>query len=209
MSNRFVILFHSKYPSVIAVISEIQRLMLHTTLHYPLPFLIAGILLLLFGRSLFWLFVAIAGFAAGIEATTYLFPHQTELFVLVVALVLGLIGALLAIFLQKLAIVVAGFIAGGHLAAVMGAPLLAGEGIKLPVAWICFVAGGILGAILLYIFFNWALIILSSLYGSHLILREFVPRHHYLALFIILLALVGIVFQASTYRKRRAVPAPA
>jgi hypothetical protein len=198
-------LFRWKYPSTLVLISEILSLMLHTTLHYPLPFLIAGILLLLFGRSLFWLFVAIAGFAAGVEATTYLFPHQTELFVLIVAVILGIIGALLAIFLQKLAIVIAGFIAGGHLAAVLGSPYLVHEGLKMPVAWVCFIVGGILGAILLYAFFNWALIILSSLYGSHLILREFLATHHYLPLFIILLALVGILFQASIYRRKRVV----
>ena len=145
--------------------------MRHSDLHYPLAFLLVGLLLLLLGRRLFWLFVAVAGFVIGVEAAPYILPHQGELFTLVVALVLGLLGALLAIFVQKLAIGVGGFVGGGYLAAVLCGPLLGGTGMAYPGAWLCFLVGGILGAILMMAFFNWALIILSSLQGAHLIVR--------------------------------------
>jgi hypothetical protein len=170
-------------------------------LHYPLLFLILGLLLLLLGRRLFWLFVAVAGFVVGVEAAPYVLPHQSELFLLVVALVLGLIGALLALFLQKVAIALGGFAAGGYLALVLCAPLLGGAGIEYPGAWLCFLIGGILGAILLFVFFNWALIILSSVHGAHLILRAISPPHHYFTLLFVILALAGIVIQAATYRR--------
>jgi hypothetical protein len=181
--------------------------MLHSILHYPLPFLLVGFLLLLFGRRLFWLFVAVAGFVAGIEAAPYILPHQTELFTLAVALVLGLLGALLALFLQKLAIAIGGFVAGGYLAAVLGAPLLGGAGIRYPGTWLCFVVGGILGAILLYIFFNWALIILSSMQGAHLILQGVSAPRHYFSILLVVLALIGIFIQAATYRRPSKTPA--
>jgi hypothetical protein len=174
--------------------------MLHSALDYPLAFILVGLLLLVAGRRLFWLFVAVVGFVVGVEAAHYILPHQTELFTLVVALVLGLMGALLAIFLQKVAIAIAGFAGGGYLAVVIGAPLLGGVGTRYPGAWLCFLVGGILGAILLMVFFNWALIILSSLHGAHLILRGLSAPSHYFTLLLLVIALVGIFIQASTYR---------
>jgi hypothetical protein len=156
---------------------------------------------LLAGRRLFWLFVAVAGFVAGVEAVPYVLPHQTELFTLVVGLAFGLLGALLAFFLQKLAIAIAGFAAGGYLATVFCAPLLGAATINHPAAWICFLIGGILGAVFMNFFFNWALIILSSLEGSHIILKQLIPHRDYFVIFMAVLALVGIFVQSSTYRK--------
>jgi hypothetical protein len=170
-------------------------------LHYPLLFLILGLLLLLLGRRLFWLFVAVSGFVAGVEAAPYFLPHQTELFLLAVALFLGLVGALLALFLQKAAIALGGFAVGGYLAIVLCAPLLHGAGLAYPGAWLFFLVGGILGAILLFVFFNWALIILSSGYGAHLILRALAPPHQYFTILLVILALAGIAIQAATYRR--------
>lgn len=173
----------------------------HSAVHYSLVFLVLGLLLLLLGRRLFWLFVAVAGFVVGVQAAPYILPHQSELFLLGIALVLGVIGALLAIFLQKVAIALGGFVAGGYIAMVLAAPLLGGAGIRYPGAWLCFLIGGIIGALLLFAFFNWALIFLSSMHGAHLILRDLpVPRHYSTILYLVL-ALVGIVIQASTYRR--------
>ena len=111
------------------------------------------------------------------------------------------LGALLALFLQKVAIVLAGFAVGGYLTMVLAAPLLGGTGIQYPGAWLCFLIGGILGAILLFAFFNWALIILSSMHGAQLILRSLVPPHRYFTILFALLAVTGIVIQATTYRR--------
>jgi len=175
--------------------------MLHSASQYTVPFLLVGIVLLLFGRKLFWLFVAVAGFVAGVEAAHYVFPHQTEVFTLSVALGLGLLGALLAVFLQKVAIAVGGFVGGGYLAAALAGPILRSAGLRYPGVWVCFIIGGILGAILLYIFFNWALIILSSTQGAHLILRGFATPPHYFSILFLALAIIGILIQASTYRR--------
>jgi hypothetical protein len=88
-----------------------------------------------------------------------------------------------------------------------------------PGAWLCFVIGGIVGAILMFVFFNWALIILSSLYGAQWIIRGLpvihgpsvihgllTPGRHFPILFAIL-AVIGILVQASTY-SRRSAPVP-
>jgi hypothetical protein len=177
--------------------------MLHSHSAYSFTFLILGFVILLFGRKLFWLFVAVAGFLVGVDIAPHIVPHQSEMLTLAVAIVLGILGALLALFLQKLAIAISGFVAGGYLAATLAAPAL---GIHFPGPWLCFIIGGILGAILLFIFFNWALIILSSLQGAHFILAGFFSPRHYFSILFILIALVGIFVQASTYRR---APAPA
>ena len=75
-----------------------------------------GAVVLLFGRKLFWLCVAAIGFAAGVELAPHLVHEPSALLSLTIALLLGIIGALLAVFLQKIAIGVLGFLAGGKLA---------------------------------------------------------------------------------------------
>lgn len=188
----------------------------HIHIHYPLIFLILGLLLLLCGRALFWLFVAASGFVAGVSIVPYLFPHQGELFTLLVAGILGIGGALLAIFVQKIAVALAGFAVGAYLAFELFAPFFeragfAAAGMRIPGEWLCFLIGGIVGAVLLMVFFNWALIILSSLYGAHLIVRGLplirgLPplQHHYVPILTVILAVIGIAFQASTYGRRSA-----
>src|SRR5260370_12708697 len=85
---------------------------------FPVPIigLIIGAVILLFGRKLFWLFVAAVGFAAGVELAPHLIQEPSPLLALTLALVLGFVGAFLAIFLQKIAIPLARFLSGGKLA---------------------------------------------------------------------------------------------
>src|ERR671931_2384037 len=80
-----------------------------------------GIAILFFGRKLFWLCVAAVGFAVGVEIAPLLVNESSSLLVLLIALVFGVLGALLALFLQKIAIAVLGFLAGGKLATAIAA----------------------------------------------------------------------------------------
>src|ERR1700675_1653627 len=87
-------------------------------MNLPIPILsvLIGIVILLFGRKLFWLCVAAVGFAAGVEIAPYFVHESSSAWALVLALVLCLIGGLLALFFQKVGIAVLGFLAGGKLA---------------------------------------------------------------------------------------------
>src|SRR5437763_16856764 len=80
-----------------------------------------GIAILFFGRKLFWLCVAAVGFAVGVEIAPRLVNEASSLLALVIALVFGVLGALLALFLQIVAIAVLGFLAGGKLATAIAA----------------------------------------------------------------------------------------
>lgn len=161
--------------------------------------LIGGALLFL-GRKVFWLFVGGAGFVAGLSLAARLMRGSPEWVILLAALVLGVIGALMAVFFQHLAIGLAGFLAGGYLTLSLLA-LLGLERGWLP--WLAFLVGGIAGAVLVAALFDWAVIALSSLAGASLITEAF--RLGGSVGFIVFLALiiVGVSVQAATLRQDR------
>ncbi|MFZ1219681.1 MAG: DUF4203 domain-containing protein [Chthoniobacterales bacterium] len=169
-------------------------------LSVPIISVIVGVAILLFGRKLFWLFVAALGFAVGLEIAAYFMKEPPQWMTLLVALGCGVIGALLAILLQKLAIAVAGFIAGGRIAWAFAASFFADHA---HYRGITFVIGGVLGALLLLALFDWVLIFLSSVEGAHLIGNGIpLPEKGAMILFIALAA-IGIVVQASMLRRSR------
>jgi hypothetical protein len=171
-------------------------------LSVPIISVIVGVAILLFGRKLFWLFVAALGFAVGLEIAAYFMKEPPQWMTLLVALGCGVIGALLAILLQKLAVAVAGFIAGGRIAWAFAAAFFVDHA---HYRGITFVIGGILGALLLLALFDWVLIFLSSVEGAHLIGNGIaLPEKGALILFIAL-AVIGIVVQASMLRRSRRV----
>jgi hypothetical protein len=159
-----------------------------------------GAVILLFGRKLFWLCVAAVGFAAGVEIAPHLVHEPSVLLQLLIALVLGLIGALLALFLQKIAIGVLGFLAGGKLAGAIAAAFFVHYAQH---STIIFVVGGIVGAVLLLVLFDWALIIVSSLIGAHLIQSAVVLPASGSTIVFIGLAVIGILVQTASLRRRQ------
>jgi len=170
----------------------------------PIIGVLIGAVILLFGRKLFWLFVAALGFAVGVEIAAYFMRDPSVWMTLLVALALGVLGAVLAILLQKLAIAVAGFIAGGRVAWALTAAFWVEHA---HYRGITFVIGGILGALLLLALFDWVLILLSSVEGAHLIANGIgnwiaLPEKGALILFIAL-AVIGLVVQGSMLRGSR------
>src|SRR5205814_8820282 len=130
-----------------------------------------GIAILFFGRKLFWLCVAAVGFAVGVEIAPLLVNEASSLLALVIALVFGVLGALLALFLQKVAIAVLGFLAGGKLVTAIAAAFFVQYA---QYSTIVFVVGGVIGAILMLAVSGWALIVVSSFIGAYLIQSTFV-----------------------------------
>ena len=154
------------------------------------PQLLIGGALLLLGRRLFWLFLMGVGFAAGSVFALELVSGQEGWMPLAIALGAGLVGALLALMAQKLAVGVAGFLAGGYLAYVLAGTRIA----ELP-PWAVFVIGGILGAILLALLFNWALIALSSLVGAALVSQALPIAPPWQTVLFVALGCVGLAVQ--------------
>jgi len=156
--------------------------------------LIAGLLLLLFGRKLFWLFVGCIGFLAGFQLAGRVLTGQPELIILLAAVVVGIVGAVLALVLQRLMAAIAGGLAGGLIAIELAKIL--GFGAE-PGIWIAFLVGAIFAAILVSALFDWALIILSSLSGALALTALITVNNQLLSMLIAaVLAIGGIVFQS-------------
>ena len=117
---------------------------------------------------------------------------------LILAIGLGLIGALLAVFLKSIAIGFAGFLGGGYVSLILGSMVGFDAG---RISWIIFIIGGIIGLILAYAVLDWALIILSTLAGSALIVEALGWSGVIGMVTLIVLLALGISVQASMLRK--------
>ena len=171
--------------------------------------ILVGLVLLGYGRRLYWAFVAGVGFLTGLALGPRLLPGQPEWMMLTVALVLALAGAVLAVVAKKLVIALTGFFAGGGI----GLLLLRHQGITGAVpAWVVYLVAGIVGLLLVRMLFEWALILLSSLAGASLIVAGVEGRvalsQGLALLLVIVVALIGIVLQAGLRRQppRRGAP---
>lgn len=166
----------------------------------PIVGALIGVAILFFGRKLFWLCVAAVGFAAGVEVAPHLMHEPSPILALSLALVLGFVGALLATFLQKIAIAVAGFFAGGKLAVAMAAAFYAEHA---QYVGLTFIIGGIIGTILLLMLFDWALIALSAVVGAYLIGRAITLPPNGTTILFIVLVVAGVLVQAASLRRSR------
>jgi hypothetical protein len=156
-------------------------------------YIIIGLLLVFVGRGLFWLFVACIGFASGYHYAQQILAIHSPLTVLIISLAAGGLAAIIAIFFQKAAILMAGFAAGGYVVLSLIHQLV---GMSTQMSWLPYIIGGIIGAVILYFVFDWALIILSTLTGATLIVQmaAFDPWVEMALFFALVVA--GMVFQA-------------
>ena len=168
--------------------------------NYPWINIILGGFLLLLGRRLYWLFVGAIGFVAGFNLASQALANQPTWLLLVIALAAGVIGALLALFLQRLAIGIAGFLAGGYILTSILA--VAGLTVTGTAYWILYLAAGIVAGILAIVLFDWALIILSSLVGALLIAQSLAIGQTLMWLLVIVLFIIGVAFQAGMMGRR-------
>jgi hypothetical protein len=158
---------------------------------------ILGGLLLLVGRKLFWLFVGAIGFVIGIQVATRFF-QGSELITIVAGLVLGIVFAVLAVFLESVAIGIAGFLGGGYI--LLNITTLFGLD-KGAATWIVFIIGGIIGVVLISFLFDWALIIISSLAGASMVVSGFNFGTATSILVFLILVIAGVLIQGSDLRK--------
>ena len=116
---------------------------------------------------------------------------------LVFGLIVGVIFALLAVFLETIAIGIAGFFAGGYvltaLAGMLGMDTSA-------IFWLIYVIGGIIGLVIVIYLFDWAIITLSSLAGASLLLQALFPQSGAGGVIFAVLFIIGIIVQGSVLR---------
>jgi hypothetical protein len=163
-----------------------------------LLFLAAGVLLLFFGRKSLWLFVSIVGFLLGMKFAPELLPDQSQSVLLTVSLIAGLLGALLAVLLQKVAVGLAGLVAGGYVVYYL---LQMGTISTGEYQWMLILAGALIGAVLAGSLFDWAMILITSVSGAVLIDQGLNLNFAYSYIVIIGLVLLGIIVQGKIKAK--------
>ena len=160
--------------------------------------IVLGLLSLLLGRRLFWLFAGIVGFALGWWITLLLLPPTVNpILRVIIGVIVGVILGVLARFLGKWAIRIVAAIAGFVIL-----PLLLGNlGMLggLP-QFLWAVAGAVLGFVFALFLADWTLIFLSSILGAGLILsgtQAFVTLSEAVRLIVgFILIAVGVVVQS-------------
>ena len=163
-------------------------------------YIVLGIILLMLGRKLFWLFAGMTAFIIGLEYAKVFLPGQSDKVLLIISLVCAIIGLVLAFVVQRIGLRIAGFLSGGYIAMMFIKEL----GIEISwLPWVIFILGGVLGAILVLLIFDWALVILSSLVGAFLIIQVTGFSLYLTKILFILLVTVGIITQM-TYHKEKA-----
>ena len=164
--------------------------------------ILVGLVLLFAGRSLFWLFVACVGFASGYHYAQQIGAIHSPILVLILSIAAGAVGAIIAIFFQKAAILIAGFAAGGYVVL-----SLFNQFAELPaqMVWLPYIIGGIIGAVILFFVFDWALIFLSTLTGATLIVQMVAFKPWVEITLFLALVIAGIAFQTKTMTGERCV----
>ena len=157
-----------------------------------------GLVLILFGRRLFWLLLATLGFLVAFELVTEFAADTPAPLVWVLAGGVGVAGAVAAIFLQKVAVAVAGFLCGGYF--VMW--LVDTYDLELGnVEWLMVIVGAGLSAALALAVLEETLMVLSSIIGAALLVG--VSGLDALAgvIFFVALVIVGITVQNRGQKK--------
>lgn len=164
--------------------------------------LLLGAALLLAGRKLFWLFIGIVGFMTGVQLAAR-FWDGPEWTAIVIGIIVGLLFALLAVFIEALAIGIAGFLVGGFVLTTFTNMLGFTDGLLF---WLFFAIGGMIGLLLVMFLFDWALIVLSSLAGASLIVQALFAEGGPGSLVFIGLFLLGLIIQGMVLLREETPP---
>ena len=159
--------------------------------------LVAGLLLLFFGKRLFWLAAGLVAFLFGYQLFGNLFGVWWSL---LIGVILGIIFAWLSIKFIKMAAYFIAFLAGA-----IALPFLMGIfGIEMSWFFLALI-GGAIGLILVAVAFDWGLILITAWAGASAVtfgLKQWLTLDGTIGLVVFLvLMVVGVFWQASQRRK--------
>ena len=120
-----------------------------------------GAILLFLGRELNFFFAGAMAFLIGFRLTPLLPGQWPGWYDYVFMAILGVIAALLVISNERIGYFVSGFLAGGYALIQYYAPGV------LTVPLLLFLIGGIIGAVIIGLLTEWALMIVSCLFGAY------------------------------------------
>lgn len=127
---------------------------------------IIGFAILVMGRHIFWIFIAGLSFALGLFLSSQYYTAQFGWNVFLVSSLMGVLGAVLAITVQRLAAGIAGFATGWYLSIILLSyfnPNISNIEYVIPILI------GVISAITLMKYFDWGVIVASSIAGSAIV----------------------------------------
>jgi hypothetical protein len=161
------------------------------------PGIALGLILLIFGRRLFWLFVGVLGFLLGAQLGATLLADQPLWVQLMLGLGAGVLGIVVSLIAQRVAFALVGFYAGAYLA--INLSTLAD--VQAEPLWLV-LAAGLVGAVVAALVTDWMLTVLASLVGAAAIVAGIsVSPLVDLAVFVVLVAF-GISVQSQAPKPR-------
>jgi hypothetical protein len=161
---------------------------------------VIGVALLAFGRKGLPLFLTALGALAGVAVAHTYFPEASGGLLIAALVIGGVLGALAAFFIQKIAVFLAGILGGGY----AGYALAVHMGwVQQGFPWVPVIICAIIGLLLAHFILKWALIILSSVVGAYLVVNLFQLGPAVSALLTIVVAAAGIWFQASSGKPKK------
>ena len=158
-----------------------------------------GFAVLVMGRQLFWVTVAGLGFVLGMDYAVQYFQGSTQM-ILLISLGTGLVGAVLAYFLQRAAAGLVGFLAGWYLSSA----LIQFVHFELgQFSLILSVIAGLIGVVLISVLFDWSLILLSSLAGATIITQSLQYATQTKFIIFVILFLLGVTIQGLLFANEK------
>lgn len=159
--------------------------------------LIAGLVLLFFGKRMFWLAAALVAFLFGWQLFGELLGPGLSF---LVAIVLGVLFAWVAIKFIRIAVYFVGFLAGA-----IALPYLMGVfGVEM--SWLILaLIGGAIGLILVAVAFDWGLILITAWAGASAVtfgLKQWMTLDGTLGTVIFLVLMVAGIFWQSANRRK-------
>jgi len=162
---------------------------------------VIGVALLAFERKGLPLFLTAFGALAGMTAAHIYFPAASSGLMITAIVIGGLIGALAAFFVQKVAVFLAGILGGGFVGYLLAQQM---GWLQNGFPWIPVIVCAIVGLFVAHFILKWALIVLSSVVGAYLLVNLLHLSPSVSALLTIGAAVAGIWFQASSGKPKKA-----
>jgi hypothetical protein len=153
---------------------------------------VVGLVLLLAGRRVVWLAVGALGFVAGYQAMERWGSGLPPVVGFVVAVAVGVVGILLAVLVQRVAVALAGFFLG----VALGTLLLPILGPSLgPWSGLVIAAAGLVMAVVALALFSLALVVLTAGAGAVLLTQAIAPPEVWALPLVVVLWVVGVMVQ--------------
>jgi hypothetical protein len=130
---------------------------------------ILGFILLVAGHQLYWLFVGGVGFIAGGLVANQLQIAQSPWELLTFSMATGVLGILLGFYLKKWAVALAAALSGVYIIQSITEVFGWSAGLQ---SWPILLAVALIFAVLVVVWFDWAVILISTLSGTVLVVRN-------------------------------------